>query len=390
MRQKKNVLQKVYGAVLWSLSGLLCVGCPGPTGMESDTDSDVVVGPTDRVLEEMAAVIEDFKIPGLSVAIMDADGVLWSAGVGVSDVDLGTAMTGSTALKAGSTTKTLIGARALQLLENGAFALDDEVSGYVDVLPATHGITVEQLLNHSSGLGNHLEYMAVSDFQDVWQPADLIALLDGQPLLFEPGTSYAYSNANYVLLGMIIEEVTGQPWSDELNAMVAELGISSGSIWIPAMDEDWSGSYPGYFVLPDGELYTHQAQTYNTIDDLHHTIVGAAGNMLADAEGLVQWGDAYWGGQDVISKDTKETMTATVAPGSDYGLGVVAMNDAHGSSLFHNGALNGYESYVGYRPEDGVTLSFLGNAWLSVGDTCCLPGWNWEVSQRLWLAFYAE
>ena len=66
------------------------------------------------------------------------------------------------------------------------------------------------------------------------------------------------------------------------------------------------------------------------------------------------------------------------------------MADDHGDHWGHNGAVNGYESYVGHRPSDGVTLAIMGNAWLSYNNECCAPGWGWDVKARLWDAFYAE
>ena len=340
----------------------------------------------ERVIAEMAVIQEELMIPGMSVAIVKQDGALWSDAVGLADYDASSEMTDAIALKAGSTTKTVTMGRVLQLVEAGSLSLDDPISDHLDVVPAEHGITIENLLSHSSGLEDYGAYVLPNAATSSWEDEELIALIADLPLLFDPGEEFYYANTNFVLLGMIVESVTGEPWEDQLNTMLTSQGISTA--WIPK--EDWGDTSAGYYVYPDGELHSVNGQTYDAVDDFHPSLVGAAGSMVSDSVGLVQWGDALWGGQGVVSEDTRSVMVTPIVDGSYYALGTIVLPDDHGDHWGHNGAVNGYESYVGHRPADGVTMAIVGNAWLSHNDVCCMPWWSWEVQARLWDAFYAE
>ena len=364
------------------------MGCTSTPETPEDTGVDPV--PVDAAIERVAAEMEvlvaERMIPGISVAIVKEDGTLWSGSVGVADYDAGVEMTPETALKAGSTTKTVTMGRVLQLVESGVLNLEDAVSDHVGAIPAEHGIKIKHLLSHSSGLEKYGAYIEPGLVTASWEEEELIALISELPLRFEPGEEYYYANTNFVLLGMVVESVTGESWTDELNALLTSQEISTA--WIP--QGEWGSTSPGYYVYPNGELHSVEGSTHNAVNDFHPSIIGAAGNMVSDVVGLVKWGDALWGGERVVSNDTRTLMVTPVVEGSFYALGTIVLADEYGDQWSHNGAVNGYESHVGHRPADGVTLAVMGNAWLSYENKCCGPGWNWDVQARLWEAFYAE
>ena len=184
---------------------------------------------------------------------------------------------------------------------------------------------------------------------------------------------------------MIISRKTNKSWATELSSLMSTAGSSTA--FVPLFEQDWGDVQAGYFVYPDGTLHSQGDSVYNAANDFHHTIVGAAGSLVCSAEDLAKWGHAFWGTESIVSDETKATMTVVDITSSSYGLGTVVTSDADGTIWWHNGAVNGYESYVGYRPDTGVTLAVMGNAWLSSGNSCCAPSWNTVVAERLWGAY---
>lgn len=302
---------------------------------------------------------------------------------GLEDHSAETEMAPTTQLKAGSVTKTVTATRVMQLVEAGQLRLDDPLSDFTDVLPEEHGTEIQHLLSHSSGLEDYGDQIGALGVTASWEPEELIA---EAPLRAAPGTAHHYSNTNDVILSLVIEAATGSSWIDELNGLLAAQGISTA--WLPGSDDDWGDTSPGYFVLPDGTLYQSGPRTHNAVNDFTPSLIGAAGAMVSDAAGLARWGDALWGGDAVLSAETRDTMETPIVSGSAYALGTVVLTDGHGKVLAHNGGVNGYESCVGHRPEDGWTLALLGNAWLSYNGTCCQPGYNWDAADQLWDALY--
>src|SRR3712207_1194826 len=117
----------------------------------------------------------------------------------------------------GSATKPFVAVVVLQLAEEGAIDLDAGIERFLPDLPGAERITPRQLLQHTSGLGEYLDQPAVrTDAQRAWTPAELIAVAEAAGRVGEPGGPYHYANTNYIVLGEIVEQVTGRSWADEV------------------------------------------------------------------------------------------------------------------------------------------------------------------------------
>jgi D-alanyl-D-alanine carboxypeptidase len=168
------------------------------------------------------------SFPGATLGVVLPNGESFGLAVGLADRELKTPMKPNDRMLAGSVGKTFAAAPALQLVKEGKIGLDDRIEKYVGRepwfarLPNAREITVRQLMNHTSGL---VRYEFKDQFtkdltanpEKVWKPAELVAyLLDEKPP-FAAGKGWDYSDTNYIVLGMIIEKVTGKRFYDEAN-----------------------------------------------------------------------------------------------------------------------------------------------------------------------------
>ena len=170
---------------------------------------------------------------GARIALRDADGTISEAGAGTPTLDPASGpVDPDVPWNIGSATKTFVAVVVLQLADEGRIDLDAGIDGYLPDLPAADRITPRQLLNHTSGLGEYLDQPAVvNDPLRQWTPAELIAVAEAAGRVGEPGGPHRYSNTNYIVLGEIIEQVTGNPWADEVQARIAEpLGMTHTSL----------------------------------------------------------------------------------------------------------------------------------------------------------------
>jgi len=184
--------------------------------------------------------LERYAFPGATAAIILPDGTLVTSATGLADVENARAMTPQTPMLAASIGKTFVAATVLALESEGSLSRTDLLSAHLgdrtwfDALPNADSITIGQLLHHTSGLPDHVH---MSAFQQDWSrltteegdfdPEHLVAFVAGEAPLFEAGTGWAYSDTGYVLLGLAIEEVTGQPWQSAVFTRFLEpLGLT--------------------------------------------------------------------------------------------------------------------------------------------------------------------
>src|SRR5918999_90995 len=168
------------------------------------------------------------SFPGATLGVVLANGESFGLAVGFSDRETKTAMKPTDRMLAGSVGKTFAAATALQLVKEGRIALDDKIEKYLgrepwfSRLPNANDITIRQLMNHTSGL---VRYEFKDQFtkdltanpEKVWKPAELVAYLLDEKAPFQAGKGWDYSDTNYIVLGMIIEKVTGRKFYDEAN-----------------------------------------------------------------------------------------------------------------------------------------------------------------------------
>ena len=249
----------------------------------------------------------------------------------------------------GSVTKTFVAATVLNLAAAGKLGLEDTLDKYVPTYPNAPKITVRQLLNHTSGTFNYTngdEFAAAlaANPKKVYSGTDLLAFAAGHPPAFEPGTSWDYSNTNYVLLGLVVEKATGS----SIGKMIREHALQKAGLGrtFLAGEEPIAGAMvPGYQAKKD---------VTNIYDP---SVAWAAGAMVASPADLLTWIHALYGSEAVLSAaSTKEMLT--FVPRSDYGLGVSFIGASstlgNGRGLGHGGSIFGYQTQAFWFDETKV------------------------------------
>lgn len=323
---------------------LACARAP----IETESLSDLLQQQLHHELDEELTV-------GATLGV-DLHREVWTGASGFADPLGRQVLRPSDRFRIGSITKTFTAVLVLQLVEEGFVDLDDSIEKWFPDVPGASQITVRSLLNHTSGLYNYTEDPRVAaDLSRVWNPQELIAIAEDHGLLFTPGTQWSYSNTNYVLLGLLIERVTGFPYVIELRQrLLNPIGLSDTFL-------------EGAEDIPGGLVHGTLRSGYAYLDfseSLHPSVVWSAGGMVSNAADLLAFSEALFGGK-LLGDDMLAEMTTPVAlpDGSDgiYGFGLVTVQTDWGPYYWHNGKVNGYTSYFGYFPERDTTVTALVN-----------------------------
>ena len=314
--------------------------------------------------------------PGMQASVIFADGRQWTGISGVADLATGRALTLDTPFAIASVSKTFLAAEVLLLIDAGQLSLDDAPARLLPTTlvggaPIDPLITVRMLLDHTSGLGDYLTSRSLdaavrAEPMAVWTPEQSLAYV--ARAAGKPGEGYHYANTNYVLLGLIVEQITGRTLAEEFRARFFEpLGLSSAS---------YQGAEPPAAQLPTSYRYssgrldaTPQDVTDGT--DIRPftaitTATGAAGSVAISARDLVHWARALYGGL-VLPPDTLALMVADAAvtqtrkPAYPYGLGVQVLTIDGRVTYGHSGRLVGARSIVRWFPDAGVAIAILTN-----------------------------
>jgi D-alanyl-D-alanine carboxypeptidase len=266
-------------------------------------------------------------------------------------------------MRIGSITKTMTATVILQLVDRGKLRLDDPVSKYQPEVPNGKNITIRELLNMTSGLFDYLEdegfQQALAVVTKVWQPSELLAIAFKHPPYFAPGKGWHYDNTNYILLGLIIEQLTHLPAAQALQRyLFGPLGMHQTSL--PPLS---SSAIPdphaqGYLYRANG---TGTSSTLN-VTDWNPSWGWTAGSAISTLHDLKIWAKALATGQ-LLSAATQqqrlswENLGTWLGKPFRYGLGVADF----GGFLGHNGRIYGFTSWMGYQPQTGATIIVLTN-----------------------------
>ena len=170
--------------------------------------------------------MREMAIPATIVLLRTAEQT-WTEAFGTRQLGIDDPVTTDDHFRIGSNTKTMTGTALLQLIDARSVALDDPVSRYRPDVPSGDTITVAQLLDMRSGLKSYTVLRSFNEAMDdepdrAWDPEELVAIGLAEPVSFNPGTGWEYSNTNTVLAGLIVEQITGQPLAEVLNERIFE------------------------------------------------------------------------------------------------------------------------------------------------------------------------
>lgn len=309
------------------------------------------------------------KFAGATLGVCLADGNCFGLAVGFSDLEKKTPMKPDDLMLAGSTGKTFALAVAMQLVKEGKINLDDKIEKYLgkevwfNRLPNSKDITVRQLMNHTSGL---IRYEFKEQFtkdltanpDKVWKPQELIAYLFDEKAPFEAGKSWDYSDTNYIVLGMIIEKVTGKKFYDlAKNRVIKPLNLKNT---FPQDKRVLKGLVQGY--AGDKNEFTGKDKVLeNGKFIINPQFEWTGGGWMTNSEDLARWAKLMYEGKTFDASLLPEMLNGVSAPmlGRDtkYGLGVIIRPTRAGLTYGHSGFFPGYMTDMIYFPESKISIA---------------------------------
>jgi len=306
--------------------------------------------------------------PGATVGVHLPDGRTLALATGVADSS-GIPMRPRDRMLAGSVGKTFVAAVALQLVEEGKLGLDQPISTWLgaepwfDRLPNARAITVRMLMNHTSGLVRYefdeafLRDLNASPLKR-WTPAERVAYILGTQPPFEAGRGWDYSDTNYIVLGAIVERITGRTLEAEIRRRVLDPNhlagvIPSDSVVLPGVVQGYAGADNPFGHQPrmirDGRFIVNPQFEW------------AGGGYATSAPELARWAALLWGGHAFGRALLGQVVDGVAAPalgnGVRYGLGVIVRDGALGPSWGHSGYFPGYLTDVRYYPRQGFAVA---------------------------------
>lgn len=293
-------------------------------------------------------------VPSVSVVVTRGDETLIQRAWGRADVASGRAADPSTLYEIASTTKQFTAALVLKLVDRGRLTLGDSIGLHLSGLrPEWRPITIDQLLNHTSGLqANYLDPGSIE--KDL--PGDsLIAQAARDTMAARPGTKYLYSNTGYLLLGVLVEKLYGQPYADVLRDEIARpLGLTTLR-W--SCGDVEAAKATGYMRAFDGTLSSPRP--------IHPSQTLGAGGICSTAADIGKWNRALHGGR-VLSETSYRAMITPrgAAIPESYGFGLSVRPAPWGeAAIAHGGqAVAGFTSENGWYPADSLSVTILYNA----------------------------
>lgn len=306
-----------------------------------------------RFIEIVQNGLQTTTSPSTLVGIWSGEQV-WTFAAGIGDLRTGVRPAIDDRWRIASNTKTFVATVVLQLVDEGKLALDDTLEPLIAGVPNGDRITIRQLLGMTAGIYDYVRADAVAidypiDPNVAFLPEDALAIIRASTPDYEPGTGLAYSNSNYVLLGFIVELVTGNPIEDEIRTRFLEpLGLSQTSF-----------QRTSAMLEPFVHGYSDRTGSGGALIDasISNPDVGwAAGAMVSTLDDLHTWVTALTDGSllsPAVQEERLAFNTISEKPVEmGYGLGLLTI----GGMIGHNGGIVGYSSWMVRDPETDTTI----------------------------------
>lgn len=314
------------------------------------------------------------NFPGLSMAVVYQDNSSAVFTSGLNDKEKNTALKPSDMFMQGSTGKTYVSALAMQLLSEKKLTLDAKVSEFLQkyewfkYIPNSDDVTVRMIMNHSSGIMRYefkdaFTKTLTSNPDKKWKPEELLSYVLDEKAPFKAGEGWDYSDTNYILLGMIIEEITGKPLNESIRKRILQpLKLKNT---LPSDQRQLKGLAQGY--AGEGNEFGGKDKV---IDEKGLFIINpqfewAGGGYYSTTEDLARWGKYLYEGRAFdpdLLPILLQAVPAKLGRGTSYGLGVIIRQTSAGIAQGHSGFFPGYLTEMYYFPDHKISIAVQANS----------------------------
>lgn len=333
---------------------------------------------------ELKSIHQAYRFPGATAAFILPEGGTETVAVGLADIEKKRPMKPSSRMLAASIGKSFVGAAALALVEEGRLRLDEPVSNHLhdrawfSRVPNHDVVTLRQLLSHTSGIPNHVESERFAEnFQKgafagnhCPAPESLLSYIFDQPALFEPGHGWYYSDSGYLLVGILIEAVTGNTFYEEvsrrfLDPLNLHLTAPSNRRTIPDLATGYVDE-KNPFGLPLKTTDMKGVMVW------HPGVEGAGGGFVSNSMDLVKWGKKLFEGHAVKGDYLKDLLHGVAVSRNadvEYGIATgIHLKGPFGLTYGHGGWIPGYTSSLRYYPRYRIAVAFQINTDIGIVD----------------------
>lgn len=351
-RAALGIATVVAAAVLLALAGYLA----RPAGVPGDATPQ--------------ALLDHWRaragVPATVLATDGPGGTRWVGGSGTPLREGGTPVTPQARFRVASITKLFVATVVLQLVQEGRLAPTDRLSRFVPDFPGGDDVTVEQLLDHTSGIPDYGQTKGfgerlLRDREHRFAPGQVLSLIADSGREFRPGTDYAYSNSDYVLLGEVIAAVTDEPWAAQVRRRILD-PLRLHDTYVAGAEPASGTVVPGYFDT-DNDGTRENVETGQPWPALE-TSEGAAGAIVSTAGDLATFGAALYRGA-LLTAASLRWMTADRrfhSRNRNYGLGTEIARLGYDTTVWgHGGFLPGFRSVLWYVPSRDLVVVVLAN-----------------------------
>lgn len=306
--------------------------------------------------------------PGATLTVIDREGRETQVAVGLARKEPPMPMKPGDRMMSGSIGKTFVAAVMLQLVGEGRADLDAKLSTWLGErpwfarVPNAGDITLRMLLNHTSGIPEHVTApdfvkALAADRQKAWTPEELAAFCLDKPALFPAGKGWGYADTNYIFVGMVIEKITGNPYTTELRErLLIPHGLSSTT---PVEGPDLPGMVSGY-TRPGKPFEFPEEVCVDGTFAINPQFEWTGGGLSTTSRDLAHWARRLYSGHVVapaLLTQMLDSVPAKTGPGDEYGLGVQVWTTERGRVIGHSGYFPGYIACMAWYPREQIAVA---------------------------------
>ena len=342
-------------------------------GLILGCNSRPVAKKTEQLLQkELDAYVQVQGIPGASFSMVFSDEEHLAVAAGYADKEAKIAMNPSDRMLSGSIGKTYVAGLVFKLIEEGKLKLKDSVKTFFAReewfrrIPNADDLTVRMLLSHTSGIPRYVfkreVWQTLHDEPDkIWTGKDRLAYVFDDKPLHPAGQGWGYSDTNYIILGMIVEKITGEGYYELLiKQLLDPLKLTATT---PSDHRDIKGLIPGYTTESFQKAFQMPAKMVaNGKYAFNPQMEWTGGGLVSTPYELAKWARIFYGGRFVSTESTKLISTpgphpAKLADEGQYGMGAIIWNQDDPLRIGHSGFMPGYISVMQYVPEYDLAMA---------------------------------